>query len=70
MLYDKIKQVAKEKGIPICKLESECEMSQGSICKWNNIVPSSEKVAKVANRLGVSTDCLLKEYIDKAESSQ
>jgi transcriptional regulator with XRE-family HTH domain len=70
MLYDTIKQLAKEKGVAIRKLEADCGMSQGSVCKWNTISPSSEKIARVAEYLGVSTDCLLKEYMDRAELKQ
>jgi hypothetical protein len=58
LLYDKIKEIAKEKSIPIYKIEEDCGFAQGSICKWNEISPSWEKIQKVASYLKVSTDCL------------
>lgn len=46
MLYNKIKAIAKEKGISIRKIEEDCGFSQGSMCKWNDISPSWDKVKK------------------------
>lgn len=63
MLYDNIKAIAKEKGIPIRKIEEECEFAQGSICKWNEISPSWDKVQKVAKCLKIPVQrlCVRKE---------
>ena len=54
MLYDKIKEVAKSKRIPIYKIEEDCGFAQGSMCKWNDISPSWDKVKKVADYLNIS----------------
>ena len=54
MLYEKIKAIAREKKIPIYKIEEELGISQGSICKWNEIKPSYDKVLRVAQILDVS----------------
>ena len=51
LLYDVIKEIAKKKGIPIRKIEDECGFAQGSMCKWNDVSPSWDKVQKVANYL-------------------
>lgn len=59
MLYDKVKSIAREKGVPIYKMEDDCDISRGSICKWNTIRPSGEKVKRVADYLGVTADELL-----------
>lgn len=59
MLYDRVKVVAKEKKIPIYKIEQDCYISQGSICKWGTISPSVEKVKAVADYLGVTVDYLI-----------
>ena len=60
MLYDKVKAVAKRKGVPIRKIELDCGFSQGSICKWNVISPSANKLKQVADYLETTTDDLLK----------
>ncbi len=59
MLYDKIKEIAKSKEIPIYKIEEDCGFAQGSMCKWNDISPSWNKVKRVADYLGVTVDSLI-----------
>lgn len=53
MLADKVRKIAKEKGVPIYQIEIDCNIASGSISKWNDISPSWDKVQAVANRLGV-----------------
>ena len=53
MLYTKIKEISKAKKIPICKIEEDCGLAQGSICRWNEIRPSFDKVVRVAKYLDV-----------------
>lgn len=59
MLYETIKAIAKENKIPIYKIEEELGFAQGSICKWNEIKPSYDKVLRVAQILGVSVEELV-----------
>jgi transcriptional regulator with XRE-family HTH domain len=59
LLYNKIKAIAKEKGISIRKIEEDCGFSQGSMCKWNDISPSWDKVQKVADYLNVKINELI-----------
>ncbi|WP_349672950.1 helix-turn-helix transcriptional regulator [Lacrimispora sp.] len=61
MLFDKIKLLAEERGYSIYKLEKEAELSKGSICKWNENIPSVDKIQRVTKLLGVTVDSLLKE---------
>lgn len=61
MLFDKIRALAEEKGISIYRLEKEAELSKSSICKWNDNIPSVDKIQKVAKLLGVTVDSLLEE---------
>jgi len=61
LLYDKINALAKEKGFSIYRLEKEAELSKGSICKWNENIPSVDKIQKVAKLLGVTVDSLLED---------
>lgn len=60
-LYEKIKSIAKKKNIPIRKLEMDAGISQGSICKWDDVKPSFDKVVKVAKLLGID----IKELTDE-----
>lgn len=59
MLYERIKEISKSKKIPVCKIEESLEISQGSICKWNEIKPSYDKVVGAAKILGVSVEDLV-----------
>lgn len=61
MLYDTIKAMAKEKNIPIRKIEEDCGFAQGSMCKWNEISPSWDKVQKVSKYLKIPITKLCKE---------
>jgi len=54
----------KEKGISIYKLEKDAELSKGSICKWNENIPSVDKIQRVAKLLGVTLDSLLEDSQD------
>lgn len=61
MIYDKVKAIARKKNVPIRKIEMDCGFSQGSVCKWNDISPSAEKVKKVADYLNTTVDEILKD---------
>jgi len=58
-LTDKIKHVAEQKGETFASLERLLDFGQGTIRKWDSSNPSSDKLKKVANFLGVSVDWLL-----------
>ena len=58
-VYEKIKQLCKEKGIAVRQLEGTLGFSNGSICKWDKSVPRADALSKVANYLGVSIEFLL-----------
>lgn len=59
MLYNNMKRICHEKKISVSKIESELEFSRGSICKWNDNIPSVDKVKKVADYLGVDINELI-----------
>lgn len=61
MIYDRIKFVAKEKGISINKLEKSLQLSTGSISKWNQSTPSVSSIIRVADYLGIDLAVLLEE---------
>ena len=59
MLYDNVKSICEEKGIPISKLEDDLQFPRSYICKWNKNEPGIRKVQKVADYLGVTIEELL-----------
>lgn len=61
MLYDKIKNIAKQKNISIYRIEKDLDLSNGSIRKWNSSIPLSQTLKKVADYLNVSIDKLIEE---------
>ncbi len=60
-MYDNVKKICEEKGISVGKIEKDLQLSNGSICKWNENEPGIRKVQKVADYLGVSIEELLAE---------
>ena len=59
-LYKRIKALAKAHGIEsITKLEEIAGISPRTICKWGEIMPSADKLLRVARALNVSVDDLL-----------
>lgn len=61
MLYENVKRIAKEKKIPISKIETAADMSSNSLHKWKTSTPSVDKVAAVASLLGTTIDELMKD---------
>jgi len=62
---EKIKEAAAKQGHTFASLERELGFAQGSIRKWDNSIPSADKLAKVAELLSVSIDWLI---TDEGES--
>ena len=61
MLYNNVKRICEENGISVRKIEKDLQLSNGSICKWNENEPGIRKVQKVADYLGVSIETLLED---------
>lgn len=59
MIYENIKEVAKEKGKSINKIETDLNLGKATISKWNRHRPSIDKVAYVASYLGVNIERLI-----------
>ena len=60
MIYQNIKYIADSQKVSIRKIEQDTGITLGSIYHWNDVKPSVDKVAKVANYLGVTVEELLK----------
>jgi transcriptional regulator with XRE-family HTH domain len=66
-LIENIKQLCKNKGTSIPKLEKEFGFGHGSIYNWEKNSPSVDKLRKVAKYFNVTLDSLLveKTYIEE-----
>ena len=60
MIYQNIKSIADSQKVSIRKIDQDTGITLGSIYHWNDVKPSVDKVAKVANYLGVTVEELLK----------
>lgn len=58
-MFEKIKELCKEKGISVLTLEKETGIAHG-IHRWDTSKPSVDKVKAVADYFGVSVDYILK----------
>ena len=61
MLYDKIKEICKRKGISVSVVEREAGLSSGTISKWNTSSPTLGNISAVVKVLDCTVDELLKE---------
>ena len=61
MIYDKIKELCKDKGISVASVEKEAGLSNGAISKWNDVSPTVNNLRAVAKVLKVKVDKLLSE---------
>lgn len=59
MIYEKIKEICKEKGVSVASVEKQAGLSSGAISKWNESSPTVEKLKAVADVLKVKVDKLL-----------
>lgn len=58
-IIDRIKELAAEQRISLAELERRTGLSSGSITKWGKSSPSIDKLQKVADYFGVTTDFLI-----------
>lgn len=58
-MLERIKQLAKAKGVSVRQVEKECGLKSGAVYHWNKSVPSVEKVKRVAEYFGVQIEELL-----------
>ena len=58
-LFEKVKKLCEENKVDFNRLEKECGLSRQIIEKWDNSIPRSDAIIKVAKYFGVTTDYLL-----------
>lgn len=68
-MYQKVKELCKEKGISVGFLERELGFSNGSISKWNVSIPRLDSAIKVANYFKVPVSYFL-DVTDQAEKEE
>ncbi len=56
---DRIKELAKEKNIPIKQLLENAELGFNTMANMKTSMPKADNLAKIADRLGCSVDYLL-----------
>ena len=56
LIYDKVKEICKEKCISIASVEKKAGLGNGAITKWNSSSPTIENLKSVADVLGVTVD--------------
>lgn len=61
MIYERIKALCDERGIPIYQLEEKAGVANGTIGAWRSADPKASTLKKVADALGVTVDELIKE---------
>lgn len=60
MIYDKIKEICKEKGVSPSSVEKKAGLGNGAVTKWNDFSPSVKNLKAVADVLEISVDELIK----------
>lgn len=61
MLYKRIEELCKSKGITVGKLENDLSFSHAMIRKWKTSSPSVENLKKVADYFDITVDELISE---------
>lgn len=69
-LYENVKKAANAKGYSINRLEKELGFARSYIGKFKAITPSVDKIQKIADFLGVSTDYLMTGKEDVPQAPQ
>ncbi|ANZ70339.1 helix-turn-helix domain-containing protein [Pediococcus claussenii] len=58
-MFDRIKELAKKRGLSLAQLNEKAEFKPNVIYSWKTKTPSVDKVEIVAEKLGVTVDYLL-----------
>lgn len=58
-VLDRIRKILSEKDMSISELERLSDIARGTVGKWDKVIPSADKLQRVAQTLGTSMDYLL-----------
>lgn len=61
LIYNKIKEICKQKGISVTCLEKKAGLSNGAISKWNSSSPTADNLQAVAKILNVTLDEIIEQ---------
>lgn len=67
--YERIKLLAEKQKISIRKVEEDLDFGNGTLNRWRKNTPGADKLSKVADYFGVTTDYLLGRSNDKYDLS-
>lgn len=59
LTYETIKKLCKNKGVTVTGAEKELGFARGSLCKIGTNKPSADKVQKIADYFGITTDYVI-----------
>lgn len=68
-VFDRVKELANKQSISIVELEEKLGFGRNSLYSWKKKTPNGDRLTKVADFFGVSTDYLLGRTDDKASLS-
>lgn len=66
-MVKKISDICRKRGISLAELERQCGLKSRTVYRWDENIPSVEKVRAVAKYLGVTVDSLLSESPEDPE---
>lgn len=58
-VFERVKELANKQGISIVELEEKLGFGRNSLYSWNKKTPNGDRLIKVADYFGVTTDYLL-----------
>lgn len=58
-IFDRVKSLANSQGVSISRLEEDLGFGKNSLYSWKTKTPNGDRLAKVADYFGVTTDYLL-----------
>lgn len=58
-IYERIKELCKEKGVTVKEMEAFVGIGEKNANKWKTRTPSAENLLKLSEYFGVSTDYIL-----------
>lgn len=58
-LKERIKNLCKERGISVSKMERDCDFANGYISKLDKSTPNTAKIQKIADYFGVGLEYLM-----------
>ncbi len=67
-VVERISELCKKRGVSLNVLEKETGLGKSTIYRWDESSPAAEKLQKVADYFGVSTDYLLGREIEENDT--